>query len=623
MTRRVFLWGLLGLIALVAAAWGALQTEAARKYALDELTELLNRKLAGEVAVERVTGSLLWGATLHDFELRDGRGNSVLRVDEVDTTYALVTLLRGDLVFGRVELERPEFVVRRYDDGTLNLSTLAEPKGPDEPPPERGPERDKLQIYRLVVSDGTLHYEDETFEDVDARANLFVSTHGAVRSSIDSLGFNTSAGPLERSVSVVVDTASVDVRAGEVRFASDEVVVAEDSRFDDIRFSRKPSGEDADQNGSSHLAGEVERMKIAPTLALALSGDTALTSPVEATLTFEGPADNLGVYAQAKVAGGGEIDLRGAFERPASTLDLEVRADSLAPAAWVDMDAEDIAVGVFEGDLHVGLTEQRPVDYTLTGSARGVRVEGRTAERADFDLTGKWVRGAPGADEGLQRLTAKGTLSLRGFEADGTRARQLDSRVDFVHTPSRDTGDIRADLDRLVVDERVYGSGRVELDLEPGGKFRLDVRAVPEAAPDFPLRLDAVGVHSEAFDSFELSRFQVGGRGLLWKLRETAQIRITDEAVVIESLVLVGPGQPIRLDGTYPLDGTLAAIAERLGNAGLDALMSGKQMPAVLRDALPENLDSLTPEEIREAIPDEVEEQLSDEIKRRLRLPKF
>jgi hypothetical protein len=722
--RLVILWTAAGLLVLVGGALLALQTDAGKAYVLDEVTSRLNENLAGEVEADRVSGPLLWSATLHDFELRDVRANDVLRADEVSVTYSLIALLTGEFEFGRVRLEQPELSVRRYEDGTLNVATLTEPT------PERGveAEREIFAVPRFTISNGTIHYDGKTATGVNARGQLRVSSRGAFETTIDEIAFKTDAGQLTRVIEVEAEDVNLK-RASEVlELTAAEIVVDGTSRVDELRLTHTPSdeppsdetpsGKQADERGVGHLAGQIGTLTIAPELAELWPADLDLASPIEVELTFDGTTDDLGVDGVAMVRGGAEIEFDGTLDTSAPSVDLALTAENFQLADWIetkgpsmhvdatgtvearrgddgaielktrmtasnvefdDHRAEKLVLGGREpfevtlappesggpdtggsdtggsdtgkprrrlkarGDLEgTGVAGEKyaldsvearvtvtsksfepgaSIGYDVAGTASGARYGEHASDSAEFDLTGTLVRAPTGAEASVEKVVAEGTVDLRGYEGGGVRVDRLDSRVDIQHTPTSNVGDIRADLDRLVSNERTYGSGRIDLDMGQGGEFRLSVRAVPNIAPKLPLSLLTAGVHSQDFDVFEVAQFEVGRPGLQWKLRDEATIRLSDESVVIDSLVLLGPTQPIRLDGTYPRDGAAAAIIERLGLMSLEGLLQSEQIPEQLRERIPEDLEDLTPEELDRVVPDEVEDRLSDEIRKRL--PKF
>jgi hypothetical protein len=712
--RLIVLWTAAGLLVLFGGALLALQTDPGKAYVLEKLTSRLNKGLAGEVEVDSVSGPLLWGATLHDIDVRDARGNDVLSADEAEVTYSLVGLLGGELEFSRVELEDPELVVRRYDDGTLNLAAVTKPAVEPAPDVDAEAERDRFTMPRFQISNGTINYEDNTVTGVDARGSLRVSTLGTFEVILDEVDFATDAGPQIRPLGVAAQDVVVEGSAEELALSADAVVVDETSRIEGLRLTRTTT---EGRPAVNHLSGSVEALTVTPRLAKAFSPGLELASPISTRATFEGTPDDLEVKGVATASEGGEVAFDGTIDASASAFDLAIEADDFRPGEWVAakgtsarldatgtvegrrtedgaielgtrMSASNVEVGAYQakklvlggdepfvitlgppqttgtgatggarakgaerasreikasgeveagglsgGQVAVGALDGRvklaaksfdpgvPISYDVKGTAGDATYGEHTTERTTFDLRGTLVRAPSGAQAAVERLGAKGAVDVRGYRGSSLEVRRLDAQVDIEHTPEGNVGEVRANLDQLISGERTYGSGRINLDMKQGGSFGLSVRAVPKIAPQLPLALLAAGAHSEDFDIVDLSRLEIGRPGLEWNLRDAAKIRISDESVVIDSLVLEGPSQPIRLDGTYPKERVISAIIERLGLASLEGLLNSEQLPDSIREQLPEDIEDLAPEDLERAIPDEVEERISDEIRKRL--PKF
>lgn len=81
---RISAWILGVLVGLVVLSVVALQLPVVKGKLLDEITRRVNAVVAGEMRAERLSGPLLWSATLHDVRLRDERGNPVGRADELE-----------------------------------------------------------------------------------------------------------------------------------------------------------------------------------------------------------------------------------------------------------------------------------------------------------------------------------------------------------------------------------------------------------------------------------------------------------------------------------------------------------------------------------------------------------
>ncbi|MBK7773002.1 MAG: hypothetical protein IPI43_02520 [Sandaracinaceae bacterium] len=83
------------LVALVLAAYGALQTHAGRQVLLDRLVPMISGLIPGEIHVGSITEARTGGITLRDIVVLDREGLEVLRVRQARTLVRFSSLLRG------------------------------------------------------------------------------------------------------------------------------------------------------------------------------------------------------------------------------------------------------------------------------------------------------------------------------------------------------------------------------------------------------------------------------------------------------------------------------------------------------------------------------------------------
>jgi hypothetical protein len=136
----------LALVALLLALGPSLlSTAAGNRW----LVARVNRRIAGHLALERLSIGWRAGLTLRGLVLADAEGQRILDVPRVDTHLSLLAALRRPAAFGdtTIDIERADIV--SYDDGTTNLARALD--GPrDDPPRGTGDQQQRPQDLPLT-----------------------------------------------------------------------------------------------------------------------------------------------------------------------------------------------------------------------------------------------------------------------------------------------------------------------------------------------------------------------------------------------------------------------------------------------------------------------------------------
>jgi translocation and assembly module TamB len=116
--------GALALLALVALAalYAFTLTDRFRELARREVLESIRGSFRGQIAVERLLGSVWGDLRLANVSLLYG-GAEVVRIPVVRLRYQILPLLHGELRFTDVEIDQPVVDVRRDGQGSWNLET--------------------------------------------------------------------------------------------------------------------------------------------------------------------------------------------------------------------------------------------------------------------------------------------------------------------------------------------------------------------------------------------------------------------------------------------------------------------------------------------------------------------
>ncbi|HEX8908116.1 MAG TPA: translocation/assembly module TamB, partial [Anaeromyxobacteraceae bacterium] len=172
---------LLGLLAaagvILSCAFLLVSTDLGRGLVVPRLLRAVDEALAGSIALEGFHLLGEGGLELVGAKVIDPDGDVVLTVERA-RAYVDLGRLRSRTIGLRVELDRPEVVLKREEDGGLSLARAfapAHPKPKDEP---STPFTWTVRLTRLTLRQGSVRYLDATGRtafaaermDADARA---------------------------------------------------------------------------------------------------------------------------------------------------------------------------------------------------------------------------------------------------------------------------------------------------------------------------------------------------------------------------------------------------------------------------------------------------------------------
>ncbi len=441
-TGRYVGWTLAALALLLVVALLALQTPWAKRYVLAEINEQANAAVAGELEFARLSGPLLWGATLHDLRLRDSRGEPVLRADETAIGYSPLVLLRDGFELSSVELRRPLLLVRRYPDGVWNLSAVTTDVD-EAPEPDPDPVGYGLAIDDFSIEQGSLLYEDRLDAAADgappqslhATVSQWIGTHFDEAAEVDfsavESAFSDESNALRVAVvrdleldssfawqpdgeaSVGIDDSELSVRTN--TFAESLPVAAEDLSVEygperyDLQIDALEVEDDSaveslqanvdrgEASGRLERVGlEVDVLRVGPSLAQRVAPSVPLAVPVTFSGRASGPPEEVAVEASAKVPDGGAITIDATANLEAPSYHVNLEAPELEPHAWVSSELPDTQLDA------AALIEGEGVDpATMQTRMRLTAVDGRIGEhrldrllfdaRVDGSSEARWI----------------------------------------------------------------------------------------------------------------------------------------------------------------------------------------------------------------------------------------
>jgi hypothetical protein len=137
--------------------------------------KLVNDALKGSIEAREIRYVAPSSVVLADAALRDPAGNVVAKVARAEATVSLSSLLAGDIVISRINLEDPRLGLV-YADGKLNLLEALTPK---KPPDKSKPVNAAFRIDTILAHGGGFTFTDQknvtvTAETIDGTASLEV-----------------------------------------------------------------------------------------------------------------------------------------------------------------------------------------------------------------------------------------------------------------------------------------------------------------------------------------------------------------------------------------------------------------------------------------------------------------
>lgn len=416
---RVVAWTTLALIFVLGLVLVVLQLPPVRSRVFDRIEREVDASLAGEFQAERISGPLLWTFTLHDVRVRDDRETPVLRADEMTIDYSIIPLLRGRQELDRLQLETPFVFVRRYEDGTLNLSHVAAPPEPPEvpAPPTR------LDLWTYQIDRGLVLYHDrmasagEHTETIDAEiqqllersfdadepfdvaplrdsfqamrsANMstetprtallegleatggyHTETDGSVRASLRRIQFEMDASTLPRPTSLSGERWRGDWSPTRLEVSLREGTFDETTTLErlegTVRFA-PDAADDGDSPPFETIEAELARFQLAPELLDLFPLRVDVASPIAFEGELDGSPSELATRASASVDPGGRLELEGTLDLVPPACDLTLQGRDLQSNRWIEGLASTVEAGRIEGRLQGSGTTIPTLDAETT-----------------------------------------------------------------------------------------------------------------------------------------------------------------------------------------------------------------------------------------------------------------
>ncbi|WP_248341859.1 translocation/assembly module TamB domain-containing protein [Anaeromyxobacter paludicola] len=397
----------------LGAVYLALDTEPGRALVLPRAVRAVDDAIAGSVAVGRMRLLPGAGAELEGVRIVDPDGDEVLRVERLRLTLDVSKLL-SRTVGVRVELERPEVLLKREPDGGLSLARAFAPTHPS--PPKAGGGRPALtvRLERLILRGGIVRYQDAAGAVAFAAQDVSLDARGAwqprgewgeVRLRGELTAPVRAAAALDLSAAVRGDQLLLPLLRAQVGGTALDLVAE-----GDLRAQRGRAGLLAWRVDARELRALAPRSPLPSDLSgwlYAESNGSDATAALEVT-----PASGAGRARGAAAVHLPPGTLAGGFDLAVEALDPS-RLFAPAPPGALTLSAEGRATGTtFEtlrGALALHLAPSRLRDGRLgPGEVRATARDG-LVEVSRLDLA------APGLSlHATGRYDAKGAVAGRG-----------------------------------------------------------------------------------------------------------------------------------------------------------------------------------------------------------------
>lgn len=583
--RRLARW--LGIIVLVlavliVAAVGVLHTEWGREQVRAQIEQALDERIAGDVSIGRLEGSVLGNLIARDVTVRNRAGQPVITLDTLRVDFELLPLLSQHFEARQVTLLGLEVV----DRGALGA--LWQPPG-DEPTAWT------VDLERIQLREGSYvrrrpgaapaHVRGIALDAALAAADAGLTVDLA-RATGTWVGGDVRGNDLRARIEghlEVIDgrliATGVSVSAGASRIAVPAAVASTDGQLLAGMFRAEIASRDVDR-----FAPQLQwRAPLDVVGAVARDGAGA---PLHAWLRGQvGPAELVGaatidgrqVAADLRVrdlqpqrltprAPPGRVDLQLALRGRGSsleTLDGRLRIDASGSIAGISASSLSGTADIEDGQLQLELRAPR----LLAGKVRvgGLAVEARATELFDDGAAG---RATVTADD----------IAGPGFSASDLRA---SADLSSLSLDGKATLRARAD-DLIAVGERI---GRVRLDArlrDRGKRVRGTLRAGDPDAP-YRGRIPFVATTEESGE----------GRRRIELTIPDARVRTRELDWTGTAAATVGPGSQLRVKrlrlaseaGTLEAEGTLRSARKgrlRFEARDLDLAELWAALPAAL-----------------------------------------
>ncbi len=366
-----------------AASYAAVESGLLHERVLDELEKKLDDHFVGDFDARRLTGTLVWGFTAHDVEIRDGSGEPVAHIDELQIDASAFELLDGNLRFDRARLLRPVVFVDRYTDGENNIDEVFRSRKPSGK--ARPPGQVLFEMTRAEVVDGQLIYLDA---DLPRPASALVDPAVLADASLDEgadgkpndekPSAKTAHGFLARAIQAEARFQVLSGKRTQARFTRLDAEVVTGSSAKPREVKMKHARIDTDATSCILGADEVtvdEHWLIE---------DPLYRRPRGISAADLGPTKPIRVRGRASSPDGGWLQIEGHVDHRDDSYALELEAEDFRPADWPGAPGWSWLVVDGAGTVSGRGRTREDVDATVRWTASDLEVAGERLEELGF-----------------------------------------------------------------------------------------------------------------------------------------------------------------------------------------------------------------------------------------------
>ncbi|MGH7898882.1 MAG: hypothetical protein ACREQQ_13085, partial [Candidatus Binatia bacterium] len=396
------------LVVVLAGAYAFTLTDRFREMARAQVVSILNESFRGEVAIERIEGSVWGDLTLVGLMIRH-EGKEIARLPRVILRYELLPILGGRVDVGAIEAPNAELDLAQDPEGNWNLLQALSSKATT--PPAEGGTTLAVDLSSVVLRD----------------AEIQVTPHG-------SPTYFVTAAALEAAVQVLAEGTSAELKKLALRVLREGLppLSAETA----LRYEGAPPGSLEirslalrTERSTVALAGTVKNLSSTKDLELDTKVELGALAPADIVVFV--PQWTLAENVAGRATVTGKLsDLKADANLTAgeAAIVAELRGDLAAEAPRYDAHLRATRVDIAK--LAAGLGIAGVVDGEARASGAGTDLAATTGE-AKID-----VRGLSASDWQLGDVATKASLANRrakleaGVTIEGVKRASLDGEAD-------------------------------------------------------------------------------------------------------------------------------------------------------------------------------------------------
>ena len=587
-TRRV-LWvfgGLVGFVLLcVAIVLIGVHTDRGREFVRKQLVHQLRGVLRGDLAVDRIEGSLLSQFSIVGVKVWDRDRHEAISIGRVDVGYRLLGLWNKTVQVDQLRVTDLDVSARQNEQQELNLAQLFPGSQEDEEASDWA-----VAVSSIQLDNATVRYSDESTtvvaKDIVLESNL---SHRPDQTMIAIQRLAAKVSDVPVSLVGSAQLSSAGTRVDDFRLQVDEAVL----RL--ATFAIRPDG---------HVRGQAA-VSVPATAVRRIDPTSKLLADVVLSFSIDRPSQEAPVVVAASgTVGASPVSLHGEFapQSAASKVHFAVRKLDVS-RVWqglvssdltLELDASSVGKSVDRLTGSAVLTVDGRLDKTNLGAlqlqaaiehgiatariapksgprwidARAtVQLADRTLQSASLrfdhprveslvfaylDLAGDLTLSA-NASGNLDNLSVAGSITSSQISALGNRVRKLRANWQGRLGKGSYAGKLHVEAGAILMDGTPLGSLSARVASDRVNRFRVEIRSQGlRKSHRIDLETDVlVGKDSTRID---LNTVILASRGLTWRAGGGSVVVGTGNKVSVHDVAFRSRAGHVKIDGDFVVD---------------------------------------------------------------------